>query len=207
MKMHYNGVATEAGKNYMAEKDYYSLLGVNRKASEKEIKQAFRRLARKHHPDVNPSDKAAENKFKEISQARFSPTRKNERSTTSSETSGNMPTSLPRPVAASRHPSLIPILVIYLAVAPVAITMGLRVWTASLMSYCEVPGQELIPAAPPGGGRTWSSRLRLHWKRPSMEPAVFSASAPKSPVPPVAVTDGYRMLPAPPAAARVLPAE
>jgi molecular chaperone DnaJ len=69
MKMHYNGVATEAGKNYMAEKDYYSLLGVNRKASEKEIKQAFRRLARKHHPDVNPSDKAAENKFKEISQA------------------------------------------------------------------------------------------------------------------------------------------
>ena len=53
----------------MASKDYYSSLGVNRSASEKEIKQAFRRLARKHHPDVNPGDKAAEDKFKEISQA------------------------------------------------------------------------------------------------------------------------------------------
>ena len=53
----------------MAGKDYYSILGVNRNASEKEIKQAFRRLARKHHPDVNPGDKAAEERFKEISQA------------------------------------------------------------------------------------------------------------------------------------------
>ncbi len=53
----------------MAGNDYYSLLGVNRNASEKEIKQAFRRLARKHHPDVNPGDKSAEEKFKQISQA------------------------------------------------------------------------------------------------------------------------------------------
>src|SRR5438477_9669090 len=50
-------------------KDYYATLGVNKGATEKEIKQAFRKLARKHHPDVNPGDKAAEAKFKEISEA------------------------------------------------------------------------------------------------------------------------------------------
>ena len=53
----------------MAGKDYYSILGLSRSASEKEIKQAFRRLARKHHPDVNPGDKTAEGKFKQISEA------------------------------------------------------------------------------------------------------------------------------------------
>src|SRR3989442_217218 len=41
-------------------KDYYATLGVNKGSTEKEIKQAFRKLARKHHPDVNPGDKAAE---------------------------------------------------------------------------------------------------------------------------------------------------
>src|SRR5207253_5820584 len=50
-------------------KDYYSTLGVAKTANEKEIKQAFRRLARKHHPDVNPGDKAAEARFKEINSA------------------------------------------------------------------------------------------------------------------------------------------
>src|SRR4051812_22801902 len=50
-------------------KDYYATLGVNKGATEKEIKQAFRKLARKHHPDVNPNDKAAESKFKEINEA------------------------------------------------------------------------------------------------------------------------------------------
>jgi len=53
----------------MPVKDYYQTLGISRGASEKEIRQAYRRLARKHHPDVNPSDKAAESKFKEISEA------------------------------------------------------------------------------------------------------------------------------------------
>ncbi len=50
-------------------KDYYNVLGVNRSASDKEVRQAFRRLARKHHPDVNPEDKASEDRFKEINAA------------------------------------------------------------------------------------------------------------------------------------------
>src|SRR3954465_1963806 len=50
-------------------KDYYSTLGVAKTATDKEIKQAFRKLARKHHPDVNPGDKSAETKFKEINEA------------------------------------------------------------------------------------------------------------------------------------------
>ncbi|HJT57786.1 MAG TPA: DnaJ C-terminal domain-containing protein [Ktedonobacteraceae bacterium] len=50
-------------------KDYYAILGVKKNATEKEIRQAYRKLARKHHPDVNPGDKAAEEKFKEINEA------------------------------------------------------------------------------------------------------------------------------------------
>lgn len=50
-------------------KDFYQILGVPRNASDKEIKNAYRRLARKHHPDVNPGDKSAEEKFKEVQQA------------------------------------------------------------------------------------------------------------------------------------------
>src|SRR2546422_1471058 len=50
-------------------KDYYSTLGVAKTANAKEIKQAYRKLARKHHPDVNPGDKVAESKFKEINEA------------------------------------------------------------------------------------------------------------------------------------------
>ena len=50
-------------------KDFYEILGVNKTASEEEIKKAYRKLARKWHPDVNPGKKEAEQKFKEISQA------------------------------------------------------------------------------------------------------------------------------------------
>jgi len=53
----------------MAGQDYYQILGVNKNASEKEIKQAYRRLARKHHPDLNPGDKSAEARFKEMNVA------------------------------------------------------------------------------------------------------------------------------------------
>lgn len=50
-------------------KDYYHILGVSKNASEKEIRQAYRKLARTYHPDVNPGDKVAEEKFKEINEA------------------------------------------------------------------------------------------------------------------------------------------
>lgn len=53
----------------VAGKDYYAVLGVDKKASEEEIKKKFRKLARKYHPDMNPDNAAAEKKFKEISEA------------------------------------------------------------------------------------------------------------------------------------------
>jgi len=53
----------------MEYKDYYDILGVSRDADEKEIKSAFRRLARKYHPDVNPDDPQAEDRFKELNEA------------------------------------------------------------------------------------------------------------------------------------------
>src|ERR1700684_975556 len=52
-----------------SKKDYYEILGVKKSASAEEIRKAFRKLARKYHPDVNPGDKAAEEKFKTISEA------------------------------------------------------------------------------------------------------------------------------------------
>src|SRR6202158_4354158 len=53
----------------MAKRDYYTTLGVNRDASEDDIKKAYRKLAMKHHPDRNPDDKGSEDKFKEAKEA------------------------------------------------------------------------------------------------------------------------------------------
>jgi curved DNA-binding protein len=53
----------------MEYKDYYNILGVSKSASGKDIKQAYRKLARQYHPDVNPGNKAAQEKFKEINEA------------------------------------------------------------------------------------------------------------------------------------------
>src|ERR671919_2618959 len=53
----------------MAKQDYYEILGLKRDAKPDEIKKAYRRLARKYHPDVNPGDKAAEERFKLMSEA------------------------------------------------------------------------------------------------------------------------------------------
>ena len=50
-------------------RDYYEVLGLNKNATESEIKSAYRKLARKYHPDVNPKDKTAEEKFKEVNEA------------------------------------------------------------------------------------------------------------------------------------------
>src|SRR6202451_1388698 len=52
-----------------AQKDYYGIIGVKKTASREDIRKACRKLARKYHPDVNPGDKKAEEKFKEISEA------------------------------------------------------------------------------------------------------------------------------------------
>src|SRR5256884_7545204 len=50
-------------------KDYYKILGVDKNASQKDIQKAYRKLARQYHPDVNPDDKSAEEKFKDINEA------------------------------------------------------------------------------------------------------------------------------------------
>ena len=52
-----------------ADKDYYATLGVQKGASEADVKKSYRKLAQKYHPDANPGDTAAEEKFKEVSHA------------------------------------------------------------------------------------------------------------------------------------------
>jgi molecular chaperone DnaJ len=76
-----------------AKKDYYDLLGVGRKATAKDIRTAFRKLARRYHPDLNPGDKAAEEKFKDLQEAYdvLSDTKKREIYDTHGFYSDNMP--------------------------------------------------------------------------------------------------------------------
>ena len=61
--------AVSIGENMAEKRDYYEVLGLQKGASDDEIKKAFRKLAMKYHPDRNPDDKAAEEKFKEINEA------------------------------------------------------------------------------------------------------------------------------------------
>src|SRR6516225_5750970 len=63
------GATVGANMATTTKQDYYEVLGVPRKASLKDIRTAFRKLARKYHPDLNPGDKAAEEKFKQIQEA------------------------------------------------------------------------------------------------------------------------------------------
>src|ERR671913_752351 len=58
-----------AAQREWLEKDYYRVLGVSDTASQKDIKSAYRKLSRKYHPDANPGDSAAEERFKEVSAA------------------------------------------------------------------------------------------------------------------------------------------
>src|SRR3954467_10244074 len=53
----------------MAFIDYYEILGVNKNATEEEIKKAYRKLARKYHPDLNPNDKEANKRFQQVNEA------------------------------------------------------------------------------------------------------------------------------------------
>ena len=60
----------QSGKgNEVKYKDYYEILGVDKKADEATIKKSYRKLAKKYHPDTNPNNKASEEKFKEIGEA------------------------------------------------------------------------------------------------------------------------------------------
>ncbi|MFM2151672.1 MAG: Molecular chaperone DnaJ, partial [Pseudomonadota bacterium] len=58
-----------AGTEALAKRDYYEVLGVERSATEQQLKSAYRKLAMELHPDRNPGDKAAEEKFKEVGEA------------------------------------------------------------------------------------------------------------------------------------------
>lgn len=78
----------------MAYIDYYKILGVDKSASQDDVKKAYKKLARKYHPDLNPNDPDAHRKFQEINEANeVLSDRRNGRNMTSMEKTGNTPTS------------------------------------------------------------------------------------------------------------------
>ena len=64
-----NRIHNERVKIMSIKKDYYEVLGINKNADDKAIKKAYRKLAKKYHPDINPGDANAEAKFKEVTEA------------------------------------------------------------------------------------------------------------------------------------------